>query len=139
MTPTTERLVFPRPASPRVRRIVLAAVLVAYAIMLGVSIRFHDLDVVIAMLLSTGPVSWMNARQGTRVTTESITVRGPIRTRTLPLADVTEIVHPGRFGRHVLITPKTGYKWQLPRVRAEDVDDIHALTGLPVRVSQQPE
>ncbi len=139
MTPTTERLVFPRPASPRVRRIVLAVVVVSYAVLIAVGIRFHLLTVALGPALVQAPVQWRIARQGTLVTKESITVRGPFRTRTLSLTDAVEIVHPGHFGRHVLVTPKVGYKWQLPRATADDVEAIHALTGLPVRVSQHPE
>lgn len=138
MTPTTERLVFPRPASPRVRRIVLAVVVVSYAVLIAVASGFTSSPSPSARPWSKPPCS-EDRSPSTLVTKESITVRGPFRTRTLSLTDAVEIVHPGHFGRHVLVTPKVGYKWQLPRATADDVEAIHALTGLPVRVSQHPE
>ncbi|GAB6902051.1 6TM ABC transporter family protein [Kineosporia succinea] len=136
---TGGRLVYPGPPGRRQFWSLSALAVVMFAGAAGIAWWWDAWALLIGPLLVNVLGAWLTGRQSTRVTAADITVRTAFRTRTRPVGEFREIVHPGRFGRHVLLRPQVGHTWQLPRVTPDDIEDIRALTGLPVRVSERPE
>jgi hypothetical protein len=78
---------------------------------------------------------WSQTRPLTVVTAETISIRELFRTRHLTIDDCKELLHPGRFDGRVRLVLKAGPPVHLPRVEPDGIQDIHQLTGLPVRIT----
>ena len=115
-------------------RIALMAMFVAGYMALAALVGYYLSWGLVIMSSVIGVVSGrLDRRLRTIVTAESITVRGVVRTWTLPVSQVKEIVARDLVGRPVYLVTETGRRRKLHQVKPENLPAIGELTGLPIR------